>query len=79
MNYELNESNETFCCVFLYCAMLRGNQHGGREYDDLQNWLHMTSHEKPSIAVIVHAGLFLLQVCICVHDTLWQIKFACKF
>ena len=27
--------------------MLRGNQHGGREYDDLQNWLDMTSHENP--------------------------------
>ena len=25
--------------------MLRGNQHGGREYDDLQNWLDMTSHK----------------------------------
>ena len=25
--------------------MLRGNQHGGYEYDDLQNWLDMTSHE----------------------------------
>ena len=28
--------NRTFCCVFLYRAMLRENQHGGREYDDLQ-------------------------------------------
>ena len=27
--------------------MLRGNQHGGRRYDDLQNWLDMTSHENP--------------------------------
>ena len=27
--------------------MLRGNQHGGFEYDDLQNWLDMTSHENP--------------------------------
>ena len=27
--------------------MLRGNQHGGGEYDDLQNWLDMTSHENP--------------------------------
>ena len=26
--------------------MLRGNQHGAREYDDLQNWLYMTSHFK---------------------------------
>ena len=25
--------------------MLRGNQHGGREYDDLQNWLDMMPHE----------------------------------
>ena len=27
--------------------MLRGNQHNGREYDDLQIWLDMTSHENP--------------------------------
>ena len=32
--------------------MLRGNQHGGREYDDLQNWLDMTSHENP----LLHSG-----------------------
>ena len=41
------KSNSTFCCVFLYRVMLRGNQHGGREYDDLQNWPDMTSHENP--------------------------------
>ena len=23
------------------------NMHGGCEYDDLQNWLDMTSHENP--------------------------------
>ena len=27
--------------------MPRGNQHGGREYDDLQNWRDITSHETP--------------------------------
>ena len=27
--------------------MQRGNQHGGHENDDLQNWLDMTSHENP--------------------------------
>ena len=27
--------------------MLRGNQHGGCKYDDLQNWLDMTSLENP--------------------------------
>ena len=25
-------------------------KHGGREYDDLQNWLEMTSHENPLLA-----------------------------
>ena len=30
--------------------MPRGNQHGGREYDDLQNWLDTVwRHMKPSI------------------------------
>ena len=27
--------------------MQTGNQNGGREYDDLQNLLNMTSNEKP--------------------------------
>ena len=27
--------------------MQRGNQHGGRKYDNLQNLLEMTSHENP--------------------------------
>ena len=45
MNYI--KSNGTFCCVFLYCDMLRGNQHGGHENDDLQNWFDMTSDENP--------------------------------
>ena len=27
--------------------MQRGNQHGSCKYDDLQNWLDMTSHENP--------------------------------
>ena len=40
-----------FCCIFLYQAMLRGNQHGGREYDDLQNSLDMSSHETLSSIV----------------------------
>ena len=39
------ESFGTFFCVFLYRAMRRGNQHGGRKSDDLQNRLDMTSHE----------------------------------
>ena len=47
MWYELNKKNGTFCHVFLYRFILRGNQHGGRKYDDLQNWLDMTSHENP--------------------------------
>ena len=33
--------------------MLRGNQHGGREFVDLQNWLHMTSHENPLFIVLI--------------------------
>ena len=37
------KSSGTFCCVFHYQNVGKGNQHGGRQYD-LQNWL-MTSHE----------------------------------
>ena len=36
MNYV--KSNETFCYIFLYGAILRGNHPGGCEYNDLQNW-----------------------------------------
>ena len=32
---------------FQYRSVLKGNQYGGGEYDDWQNWLDMTSHEKP--------------------------------
>ena len=35
-----------FPYTIVYRAMLRGNQHKGRKYGDLQNWLDMTSHEK---------------------------------
>ena len=41
------KSSGTFCCVFQYQTVGRGNQHGGGEYDDLQNWPDMTSHENP--------------------------------
>ena len=40
----------TFCYIFLYRPVATGNQHGGREYGDLQNWPDMTSHEKPLLA-----------------------------
>ena len=33
--------------VFSYTSNAKGNQHGGRKLDDLQNWLDMTSHENP--------------------------------
>ena len=45
MNYI--KSNETFCYFSLYLHTWTGNQHGGRECDDLQNLLDMTSHENP--------------------------------
>ena len=38
VRYELNKSNGTFCCVFLFRAMLIGNQYGDRKNNDLQNW-----------------------------------------
>ena len=34
--YEM-KSSRTFCCAFQYKTVEKGNQHGGREYDDLQN------------------------------------------
>ena len=30
---------------FQYQAVQKENQHGGRNYDALQNWLDMTSHK----------------------------------
>ena len=45
------KNSGTFCCVFQHQTVEKGNQHGGRKYDDyfndLQNWLDMTSHENP--------------------------------
>ena len=35
----------TFCCVFQYQTVEKGYQHGGCEYEYLQNLLDMTSHE----------------------------------
>ena len=45
--YELNKK---FCWILLYfpiqaCGDRKPN--GGHKYDDLQNWLHMTSNENP--------------------------------
>ena len=46
--YHLNNKFLDILLYFLYKTMGSGNQHGGRECDDdLQNWLHMTSHENP--------------------------------
>ena len=45
------KSFRTFSCVFLYHTMQRGNQHGGRKCDDLQNQLDMMSHENPLLAL----------------------------
>ena len=47
--------------------MLRGNQHGGRKYDDLQNWLDMMSYEnllfKAKIAIHFSMSPLLKQEC----------------
>ena len=47
MNYI--ESYETFSRVLKYRVVQKETmyQHGGRPYDDLQNWLDMTSLENP--------------------------------
>ena len=45
--YELRKSCKAFCCLFQYQTVEKGNQHGDRGYDDLQNWLDMTSQEIP--------------------------------
>ena len=39
------KSSGTFCYVFQYWTAEKENQHGSRKYDDLKNWLNMTSHE----------------------------------
>ena len=38
------KNSGTFCCVFQYQTVGKGNQHS-HKYDDFQNWLNMTSHE----------------------------------
>ena len=49
--------NRTFCGAFQYHPVRSGNQQGGREYDDLQNWLDITSHENPLLQL---SGNFML-------------------
>ena len=45
---ELNKKKlwDILLC-FSIPGCVEGNQHGGCEYDDLQNWFDMTSHENP--------------------------------
>ena len=45
--YELNKKERDILLYFPIPGFTKGNQHGGREWDDLQNWLDMTSHENP--------------------------------
>ena len=45
--HKLIKSSWTLCCVFQFRTAGKGNQHGGREFDDLQNWLDMASRENP--------------------------------
>ena len=45
--YELNKMFWDILLYFLIRSVYRGNQHGGREYDDLQKGLDMTSHKNP--------------------------------
>ena len=39
----------------------KGNQHGGREKDDLQNWLDMTSHENPLLFAMLNKLSFVTE------------------
>ena len=59
---------EHFCCFSQNRPMQVGNQHGGREYDNLQNLLDMTSHENPLYALYwtLHQNLNASQI---LHST----------
>ena len=50
--------------------MQRGNQHGGREYDDLQDLLDMTSHDNP---LLLHLGLKVRVLSPEVLSVKWQL------
>ena len=63
MWYNLIKSNATLCRFSQYLHMGTGNQHGSHKYDDLENLLDMTSHEKPLLA------LFAV-VCVCYQSPL---------
>ena len=56
---SFKKSSGTFCC-FPIPHSVKGNQHGIREYDDLQNWLDMTSHENPLLVVTTLTTLHLV-------------------
>ena len=40
----------------------KGNQHGGRKYEDLHDWLDMTSHENPLYAPRTFNFCFLIDL-----------------
>ena len=42
--YNLNKKFLDILLYFTCKAIVSGKQHGDRKCDDLQNWLHMTSH-----------------------------------
>ena len=45
-----------------------GNQHGNCECNDLQNWLHMTSHEKPLYMPLPHLKEYSLILTTSLND-----------
>ena len=49
--YHLNQKFLDILLCFPYKIMSSGNQYGGHKCDGLQNWLHMTSHEKPLLCL----------------------------
>ena len=57
-----------FCCFSQYFHMQTGNQHGGRDYDYLQNLLDMTSHENPLLWQ--HCSMFTMKLLLSIyHET----------
>ena len=49
--------------------MQKGNQHGGRKFNDLQNGLDVTSHENPLYDTdIVKSWLFTEILCILMFE-----------
>ena len=51
------KSSGTFCCVFQYQTVGKGNKYGGHEYDDLHNSPFLQNARPRAVAPASYSGI----------------------